>query len=358
MTAHRHNAPSAIPVIDGHNDLPWKCRSERDGSVAGLDRHQEQFQTDLSRLRRGGVAGQFWSAWLPHEFSGAEAVKATMEQLDLIHRMVRTYPQTLAFSRTADDVRTAIEADRIASLLGIEGGHQMADSLPVLRQYARLGARYLTLTWNYNTTWADSATDTPRHGGLSRRGRRLIREMNDIGMVVDLSHVAPATMRHALEATRLPVMFSHSSCYALNPHPRNVPDDVTAALAANGGVQMVTFVPAFLSAEYWHWERDGATGSAPPVDVACVADHVEHVRDVAGVDHVGLGGDFDGAGPMPAGLEDVAGYPSLMAELRARGWAQEDLEKLGFRNVLRVLADNDGAHRAFVRDEDHEGALA
>ncbi|MGC0142626.1 dipeptidase [Pseudactinotalea sp. Z1732] len=339
-----------IPIIDGHNDLPWKCRAARGGSVAGLDTHQDEMQTDLPRLHRGAVAGQFWSAWLPPEFSGAAAVQATLEQIDLIHRMVAAYPQDLHLARTAADVQALLHTDRIASLIGIEGGHQIADSLPALRQYARLGVRYMTLTWNHNTTWADSATDTPEHGGLAARGHEVVAEMNRIGMVVDLSHVAPSTMRQALERTAAPVLFTHSSCAALNPHPRNVPDEVIAALPGNGGVQMVTFVPSFLSAAYWDWRRSEQGGPAPQVGVATVADHIEHVREVAGIDHVGLGGDYDGAGTMPAGLQDVAGYPNLMDELRSRGWSEEELGKLGHQNVLRVLADNDGAYRAFCGD--------
>lgn len=343
-------SPISIPVIDGHNDLPWKLRTARGSSVSGLQQHQEEFQTDLPRMHAGGVAGQFWSAWLPAEYSGAEAIRATVEQIDLIDRMVGAYPDHLRRARTATDVESALPTGRIASLLGLEGGHQIADSLPALRQFAGLGVRYMTLTWNHNTPWADSATDEPAHGGLTDRGRQIIAEMNRIGMLVDLSHVAPSTMVQALQVTQAPLLFTHSSCYALNPHPRNVPDEVTAALPGNGGVQMVTFVPSFIDADYWAWQQAGKQGPAPHVGVDTVADHVEHVREVAGVDHVGVGGDYDGAGLMPSGLQDVAGYPNLMAELRGRGWSGEDLAKLGYRNVLRVLADNDSAYRSFCGD--------
>ncbi|HLS15347.1 MAG TPA: dipeptidase [Beutenbergiaceae bacterium] len=342
-----------IPIIDGHNDLPWKCRKNRGSSVAGLDQESAnpQLQTDMLRLLRGGVAGQFWSVWVHTEITGAQAVQATLEQIDVVHRMVTTYPQTLAMARSATDVEACMSAGRIASLLGVEGGHQINDSLAVLRQYARLGVRYMTLTWNDNTSWADSATDDPVHGGLSDRGREVVAEMNRTGMMVDLSHVAPSTMRDALDATRLPVLFTHSSSAGVNAHPRNVPDDVLARLAANDGVQMLTFVPAFLSAEYWAWAKAGKEGQAPPVTVAEVADHVEHAREVAGIDHIGLGGDYDGAGPMPTGLEDVAGYPNLMAELAVRGWSNADLHKLGHQNVLRVLRANDQAHQEFMASD-------
>lgn len=339
-----------IPIIDGHNDLPWQCRKSRNSTVAGLDDPAQTtaLQTDLPRLARGGVAGQFWSVWVHTDITGTAAVRATLEQIDLVHQMVTAYPSALALARTADEVEALLSTTKVASLMGVEGGHQIDDSLPVLRQYARLGVRYMTLTWNDNTSWADSATDEPVHGGLTDRGRDVVAEMNRIGIVVDLSHVAATTMRDALAVTTAPVMFSHSSCYTLNPHPRNVPDDVSAALADNGGVQMITFVPSFLSADYRAWSQEGKEGRPPPVSVTDVADHVEHARGAAGIDHIGLGGDYDGAGLMPTGMEDVAGYPNLIAELNARGWSDEDLHKLGHRNVLRVLRANDDAYRTFM----------
>lgn len=294
------------------------------------------------------MQGQFWSVWVHTDLEGTDSVQATLEQIDFIHRLITAYPDSLQRAVTADDVERARGSGRIASLLGVEGGNQMNNSLAVLREYARLGVRYMTLTWNSSTEWADAAVGDVTHNGINERGRAVIAEMNRIGMIVDLAHVAAATMQDALDATILPVLFSHSSCFALNPHPRNVPDGILAQLAENGGVQMITFVPAFISADYRRWEDSGSVGDKPAVTVAHVADHVEHARRVAGVDHIGLGGDFDGCPDMPIGLADVSEYPNLFAELERRGWSETDLAKLGHQNVLRVLRANDAAYRAFM----------
>ena len=339
-------------VIDGHNDLAWACRERRDYSVTGLDSEHDSgrhpLQTDVPKLRRGGVQGQFWSMWVHTDQKGADAVQATLEQIDFVHRLIAAYPDVFERAVTADDVEHAQQSGRIASLLGVEGGNQMNNSLAVLREYARLGVRYMTLTWNSSTEWADAAVGEVTHNGLNERGRAVIAEMNRIGTIVDLSHVSTATMQDALDVTTLPLLFSHSSCFALNPHPRNVPDAILTRLAANDGVQMITFVPAFISADYRRWEDGGSVGEKPVVTVAHVADHVEHARSVAGVDHIGLGGDFDGCADMPVGLANVSEYPNLFVELSRRGWSDADLEKLGYQNVLRVLRANDAAYQAFV----------
>jgi membrane dipeptidase len=322
-------------------------------------------QTDLPRLRAGGLGVQFWSVYVPSDLPGHEAVTATLEQLDGFHRLLERYPADLAPARYAADVEGAVREGRIASMAGIEGGHSIGGSLGALRMMFALGARYMTLTHNHTTSWADSATDVERHGGLTAFGVQVVHEMNRLGMLVDLSHVAPATMRAALAATRAPVVFSHSSARALCDHPRNVPDDVLAQLPVNGGVCMVTFVPHFVSPQHAqarlelaaleaHWlAEQGGDGAAvaalaarwraehplPPATLAQVADHVDHVREVAGVEHVGIGGDFDGTDELPAGLEDVSAYPALFAELRRRGWRDGELQALAGRNLLRVLRD-------------------
>lgn len=337
-----------IPVIDGHNDLAWACREHHDYDSTGLRETTAGLHTDLPRLAAGGVGGQFWSVWVDPVLSEAEQVTATLEQIDFVHRFVGDHPDRLAFARTADDVRSAMASGRVASLIGVEGGAQLGGSLAVLRQYARLGARYLTLTWSRTTDWADSATDLPRHGGLTEFGREVVRELNRIGMLVDLSHVAPSTMRDALEVSIRPVMVSHSAALTLCDHPRNVPDDVLRAIGAGGGVVMVAFVPSFLTQERRDWVLAGAQGTPPEVGIADVADHVEHIRDVAGVHAVGLGADYDGTDAMPTGLHDVSTYPQLLAELARRGWSRPDLEALAHGNVLRVLEASDADHLAFL----------
>jgi membrane dipeptidase len=354
----------AAPVVDGHNDLPWQLRRRAEG--AGLpaaaasddidrDLSGDGFHTDLARLRAGGVGAQFWSVFVPCDVAGHAAVTATLEQIDLVHRIVTRHPADLALATTADEVEKARGEGRIASLLGAEGGHCIGDSLGALRAFHRLGVRYLTLTHNKNTAWADSATDEPAHGGLTDFGRDIVREMNRLGMLVDLSHVAPATMHAALDVSAAPAFFSHSSARARCDHPRNVPDDVLRRVAATAGVVMVTFVPGFLNEECRRWMADAIAAEAdpsvgesareawlrdhprPPCGISDVADHIDHVRAVAGVDCVGLGGDFDGVGSLPDGLEDVTRYPALLAELAGRGWTDAELAKLTWRNAMRVL---------------------
>ena len=357
---------SRFPLIDGHNDLPWELREQYAGDLARTDLTSRlpRTQTDIPRLVEGGVGGQFWSVWVPPSLAGDAAVTAVLEQVDLVHRMIRAYPGQFQLALTAGDVDSAFRAGRIASLLGAEGGHSIGGSLGVLRVLHALGVRYMTLTHNNNVGWADSATDAVDTGGLSDFGRDVVAEMNRLGMLVDLSHVSAATMHAALDVTTAPVIFSHSSARAVCDNPRNVPDEVLARLAANGGVCMVTFVPFFVSPECSEWLqglRDFAVSRGhdpfdlPPVfglfpvyerehpmpdaTVAQVADHVDHVRAVAGLDHVGLGGDFDGMPVTPAGLRDVSGYPALFAELQRRHWSESDLRSLAGANVLRVLAD-------------------
>lgn len=356
---------SAAPLVDGHNDLLWELRKQVGYDLDRLDvsRPAPSLQTDLPRLRAGAVGAQFWSVFVRSDMPGDTAVTATLEQLDGWRALIDRYPADLQLALTADDVDRAVAAGRIASLAGMEGGQSIGCSMGALRSMYALGARYLTLTHNDNTPWADSATDTPVHGGLTWFGEQVVGEMNRLGMLVDLSHVAPATMHAALRVTQAPVIFSHSSARALCDHPRNVPDDVLSQLPGNGGVAMVTFVPGFVSpaiAEVWRelipieraWDAElpddpdevhrrvrswMATRGYPPATIAQVADHVEHVREVAGIDHVGIGGDFDGCPEMPAGLDDVAGYPRLFAELRRRHWSDDDLRALAGRNVLRAL---------------------
>lgn len=335
-------------VIDGHNDLAWASRTLLGYQVEGLAGRVATTQTDLPRLAEGGVAGQFWSVWVDPVLEGAEQVVATLEQIDFVHRLVDTHPERLAFARTAAEVRAAMAEGRIASLIGVEGGDQLGGSLAVLRQYARLGARYLTLTWSRTIAWADSATDEARHGGLTDLGREVVRELNRIGVLVDLSHVAASTMRDALDETTRPVIVSHSGARALCDHPRNVPDDVLAAIGAQGGVVMVPFVPTFLSQARRDWWEAGAAGDAPTVGIRDAADHLDHVRRVAGAHAVGIGADYDGSDAMPDGLTDVSGYPALFAELRRRGWSEENIAAAGTENVLRVLAASDPDYEAFL----------
>ena len=354
-----------FPILDGHNDLAWEMRDQFDYDIDAypLDVRGDRTQTDLVRLVDGGVGAQFWSVFVPCNL-GERAVAATIEQVDFVLRMIARYPDRLALALTAADVEQALEQGRIASLMGAEGGHSIDSSLAVLRTMHALGVRYLTLTHNDNVPWADSATDAPVVGGLSDFGRDVVREMNRLGMLVDLSHVAATTMRDALAASTAPVIFSHSSARAVNDHVRNVPDDVLAALATNGGVCMVTFVPAFVSNDVREWDevvlaemaergedrrdwlahqqaaqRYAQRVPAPVATVSQIADHVEHVRAVAGVEHVGLGGDFDGCDPMPLGMEDVSCYPALIAELLDRSWTERDIAALTHGNALRVLRD-------------------
>jgi membrane dipeptidase len=330
------------PIVDGHNDWPWQRRLEHGSSIDGLEGPLGG-HTDIVRLRRGHVGAQFWSVFVEDEGRGNDAVAETLEQIDLVHRMVAAYPDDFVLARSAADVEAARASGRVASLLGAEGAHSIADSPAVLRMLAVLGVRYLTLTHNRTSGWADSATDEPRHGGLNERGRAYVRELNRLGVLVDLSHVAPTTMHAALDVTTAPVIFSHSSCRALNDHPRNVPDDVLTRLAGNGGVIMLTFVPQFLDTAYMEWDLGGRKGHAPRVPLSVLADHVEHARAVAGVRHVGLGGDLDGVDALPEGITGVDGYPLLLDELARRGWTAADLAGLAGANVLRVLRATDAA---------------
>lgn len=339
-----------IRIIDGHNDLAWASREKLEYGVDRLATAVDGLHTSIDRMRAGGMGGQFWSVWVDDNgLRGADQVTATLEQIDFVHRLAAAYPNDLRLAVTASEARRAMEEGKIASLIGIEGGNQIGESMAALRQFARLGARYMTLTWSNSTSWADSATDVAKHGGLTEFGRDVVREMNRIGMVPDLAHVAPSTMRDALEVSSKPVLVTHSCALALCDHPRNVPDDVLAAIGAAGGTVMVAFVPTFVSQERRDWFKAGAEGDAPPVTVAHVADQIEYVRDVAGIDAVGIGADFDGTDAMPEGLGDVAGYPRLMEELRGRGWSDDDLTKLASENVLRTLEASDDNYRAFLQ---------
>jgi membrane dipeptidase len=329
------------PVVDGHNDLPWALRlANADIDDVDVVGPLPQFHTDLDRLRRGGVGAQWWSVYVPSTLPENEALRTTIEQVHLVRRMVDQQPDRLVLAVDIDSARAAIAQGRIASLIGAEGGHSIGGSLSGLWALHALGVRYMTLTHNDNTSWADSATDEPVAHGLTEFGRDVVRRMNALGVIVDLSHVSPATMAAALETTTKPVMFTHSSARGLVDHPRNVPDDILDLLAANGGLCMVAFVPQFVSKEFREWDDAGRRGTKPTVTAADVADHIEHVREVAGVDHVGLGGDYDGCPDFPVGMEDVTGYPVLLHELADRTWSDIDLKKLTGQNALRVLADN------------------
>jgi membrane dipeptidase len=371
---------SQTPLIDGHNDLPWEIRERYKGDVAAINlaadtRHlpveagQAAFMTDIPRLRTGHVGAQFWSVWIPVNVPGFEAVQMTLEQIDLVKRMSAQYPADFAMAYTAADIRRIHKSHKIASLIGIEGGHQINNSLAVLRQMYDAGARYMTLTHSTNTAWADSATDTPAHHGLTPFGIEVVKEMNRVGMLVDLSHVSAETMKAALAVSQAPIIFSHSSARALDDHPRNVSDEVLRAVAANGGIVMVNFAPPYVSAARNRWQADDAAErtryNSPPfaglyigqperakaaleeweaqhprpaTTLAQVADHIEHIRQVAGVDHVGLGSDFDGIPDAPVGLEGVDRYPALLEELMRRGWSDADVAKLAGENLLRTMA--------------------
>ena len=362
------------PVVDGHNDLPWALREQVGYDLDSRDIATDQsahLHTDIRRLRAGGVGAQFWSVYVRSDMAGDAAVSATLEQIDVVAELLDRHPADLRRALTADDMEAARAEGRIASLMGAEGGHSINNSLGTLRALHTLGVRYMTLTHNDNIAWADSATDEPGVGGLSPFGHEVVREMNRTGMLVDLSHVAATTMRDALDTSTAPVMFSHSSARAVCDHPRNVPDDVLAQLPANGGIAMATFVPKFVLPAAVAWTRAAdenmrahglhhldttpqamkihaafeAANPRPMATVATIADHLDHMREVAGIDHIGIGGDYDGTAFLPTGLEDVSGYPNLIAELLGRGWSATDLAKLTWRNALRVLRDAEDVAR-------------
>ena len=356
-----------VPLIDGHNDYAWEVRQKAQFDLDKLDisKAQPATMTDIPRLRAGGVGGQFWSVYVPAdpaERKGQSAVTQTLEEIDTVQRMIRKYPETFELALTAADVERIFKKRRIASMIGMEGGHSIDNSLAALRMFYRLGARYMTLTHSLNTDWADSATDEPKNGGLSPFGEQVVREMNRLGMLVDLSHVSPDTMADAIRVSAAPVIFSHSNARAIDDVPRNVPDNILQLLPKNGGVIMVTFVPGFLSPKVTAWndartaeenrlkqqhaddagavkaglDAWSAANPAPRATVADVADHIDHIRRVAGIDHIGIGSDFDGITQVPLGLEDVSKYPAVTAELLRRGYKDSDIKKILGLNVLRA----------------------
>lgn len=380
-----------LSVVDGHNDLPWAMRSVNyDFGVRDIAEHQPELHTDIARLRAGQVGGQFWSVYVPSSLGGDSAVTATLEQIDAVYSMIERYPDQFELVTSASGLAAAVagagSGGPIGSLLGAEGGHSINNSLGTLRSLYRAGVRYMTLTHNDNTAWADAATDDPAHGGLTAFGKEVVAEMNRLGMLVDLSHVAPATMHAALDVTDAPVIFSHSSARAICDHPRDVPDDVLARLADNGGTCMITFVPDFVSPRVREWSnrlkesaaeagvdtadweamkqfRESYDVEQPTATLDDVVAHAEHVREVAGIDHIGVGGDFDGVGSLPEGLADVSTYPNLFTALSQRGWGDDDLIKMAHGNVIRTFGEAEqraaelrrtrGPSLAKIEDLDH-----
>ena len=354
-----------VPLTDGHNDLPWQYRNDADRDVWARDISQSQpeWHTDIPRLREGQLGAQFWSVYVPASMQGKGAVRATMEEIDIVYQLLQRYPDTFQLTLTADEVEAAFKDGKIASMIGIEGGHSIDSSMGALRMFHKLGAGYMTLTHGTNVPWADASTDTAQADGLTKFGEEVVREMNRLGMLVDLSHVAPATMHDALDVSEAPIIFSHSSSRAKCDHVRNVPDEVLKRLPQNGGVIMVTFVTSFISEEVRQHgiqrgeeadrlramrgstEESVQTGLAawiethpmPKATLAQVADHIDHIRQTAGIDHIGIGGDFDGITSVPVGLEDVSTYPMLTAELIRRGYSDEDVMKILGNNILRVM---------------------
>lgn len=384
-TATANAALEVAPVFDGHNDVPNQLRSRVANQIDGFDfedttdtgeGHPEgrALHTDLVRLAEGKVGAQFWSVYVPSNPDEAKAVQQVIEQIDVTKRLIARYPEGLRFAETADQVEGAMADGKVASLLGMEGGHAIGSSLAVLRQLHALGARYMTLTHNSNTPWADAATDTPVHGGLSDFGKDVVREMNRLGMLVDLSHVSEDTMMDALDVAKAPVIFSHSGARAINGHPRNVPDSVLQRLPENGGIVMVVALPRFINEELRQWGARSAAEEArlkalfqgqpqkvaadmeawekanpePAASIGDMADHIDHIRDIAGVESIGIGGDFDGMPSGPVGFEDVRGYPLLFAELARRGYSQAELEMIASRNAIRVMRAAE-AYSASVR---------
>jgi membrane dipeptidase len=382
------------PLIDGHNDLPWEIRERFKGKLSAVDLAKDTsglpspegspaLMSDIVRLRAGHFGGQFWSVWVPSNLSGPLAVETTIAQIDLVKQMAARWPADFEMAYTAADIRRIHKAGRIACLIGIEGGHQIDNSLPVLREMYALGARYMTLTHFANTAWADSATDEPVHHGLTPFGKEVVLEMNRLGMLIDLAHVSADTMRQAIETSRAPVIFSHSSARALVDHPRDVPDDVLKLVAAHGGVVMVNFYPGYVSQARNVWGADRAAEQTrettlfvgqpdrrkaaleawdkahpkPRVTLSDVADHIDYVRKVAGVDHVGLGSDFDGIPEAPEGLGSVDRYPALLVELLRRGWSDQDIAKLAGGNILRVMAEAEAVSARLKAEPPHTDTL-
>lgn len=357
------------PLIDGHNDLPWEIKSAHNNDLAAVDLNNDTRQltpplhTDIPRLRQGRLGAQFWSVYVPAALRGLDATRATFEQIDLTRRMIAAYPRAFEFAESADDIVRIHRARRIASMFGMEGGEAINNNLALLREFRAAGVLYMTLTHSTTNDWVDSATDAPRHGGLSPFGEDVIREMNRIGMLVDLSHVSADSMRDALRVSTAPVIFSHSSAFAITPHPRNVPDDVLRLVHENGGVVMVNFYPGFTSNEVWQWSSRRAAEEArlkalnsgnpaavsaglvawaganprPEIDLSVIADHIEHIAEGAGHDNVGIGSDFDGVPFLPQRLDGVEDYPTLFVELARRGWSDANLAKLAGGNLLRAL---------------------
>jgi membrane dipeptidase len=341
---------STTPLVDGHNDLPWEIRNQERApmDVAAYDLlERTPGHTDIPRLRAGHVGAQFWSVYVPADAVQEGAARIQLEEIDIARRIIARYPEHLELALAPEDVRRAFSEGKIASMLGMEGGHAIENSLGALRACYDLGARYMTLTHSATIDWADSATDEPLHGGLTAFGEEVVREMNRLGMLVDLSHASPGTMSDVLDVSEAPVIFSHSSARALTDHPRNVPDSILRRMPENGGLVMVTFVPSFVSEAVRTYE--GPPEDAPRATIDDVADHIAHVRDVAGIDHVGIGSDFDGITSTPLGLEDVSTYPSLFAELSRRGWTENDLRKLAGENLLRVWREADSVARRIQR---------
>ena len=358
---HAKELLQATPLIDGHNDLPWLVREEASSDVAAMRLEvRGEGETNIPKLREGLVGAQFWSVWIPGETESADAARLQLEQIDIALRIISEHPDTFELALTADDIERVFAIGKIASLLGMEGGYALGNSLTAIRTYYDLGVRYVTLTHNVSVDWADAALGEQRHDGLTDFGRTMVLEMNRTGMIVDIAHTSPATMHDTLDVTKAPVIWSHAAARAIVDHPRNVPDDVLKRLPENGGVVMVTFVPSFLSTDVWEMEKELWATDAPlettkyfrdiwiaydaefgavRATIAQVADHIEHVRDVAGVDHVGIGGDYWGMRDGPLGLEDVSGYPRLFAELIQRGWSDADLRKLAGENMLRVMRE-------------------
>ena len=372
---HARELLQATPLIDGHNDLPWLIREEANSDVAAKRlEHRGEAETDIPKLREGLVGAQFWSVWIPGETEAADVTRLQLEQIDIALRIISEHPETFELALTADDIEHVFAIGKIASLLGMEGGYALGNSLAAVRTYYDLGVRYITLTHNVSVDWADAALGEQRHDGLTEFGRTMVLEMNRTGMIVDIAHTSPATMHDTLDVTQAPVIWSHAAARAIVDHPRNVPDDVFKRLPENGGMVMVTFVPSFLSTDVWEMEDELWATDAPlettkyfrdiwiaydaefgavRATIAQVADHIEHVRDVAGVDHVGIGGDYWGMRDGPLGLEDVSGYPRLFAELIQRGWSDADLRKLAGENMLRVMREVESVARGELPLESH-----